>query len=125
MIKHSSHGRGPSYSIHVDGNGNIEYNGISNVKTIGKYITKISPQDLNRLIREFNNIYFFSFKNSYEVSSNQSFSQPQQETSISLTLGDRYKIVKYVEGAYSLPTELKNVVEIIERVTKVDQFVKD
>jgi hypothetical protein len=125
MIKHTSHSKGPSYSIHVDGDGNIEYNGISNVKTIGKYITKISPQDLNHLIREFNNIYFFSFKNSYEISSNQSISQPQQETSISLTLGDRYKIVKYVEGAYRLPTELKNLVEIIERVTKVDKFVKD
>lgn len=125
MIKYSSHSKGPNYSIYIDGNGNVEYNGISNVKRIGKYITKISAQDLNRLIREFNNIYFFSFKNSYEISSNQSISQPQQETSISLRLGDRYKIVKYVEGAYRLPTELKNLVEITERVTRVGQFVKD
>ena len=125
MIKHSSQGRGPGYSIHVDGNGNIEYNGTSNVKTIGKYITKISHQDLNRLIREFNNIYFFSFENSYEIPPSQSISQPRQETSISLTLGDTYKTVKYVEGAYRLPIELKNLVEIIERITKVDQFVKD
>jgi two-component system nitrogen regulation response regulator NtrX len=46
--------------IKIDGNGNVEYNGLSNVKTLGKHFSKISPEDLNRIIQGFKESYFFT-----------------------------------------------------------------
>ena len=123
IIQHDSLNKWPVYSLRIDGNGNNEYNGIRNVKTPGKVVAKISTQDLKRIIREFDDVYFFSFKDSYELVSNQSTSKlEEQQTSISLRLGDKYKNVKYLEGAYRVPPTLKYLVKTIEKMTKVDKL---
>jgi Domain of unknown function (DUF6438) len=123
IIQHDSLNKGPIYSLRIDRNGNIEYNGISNVKTLGKVVDKISPRDLRHIIRLFNNFYFFSFNDSYELNSNQSgLKQEQQQTSISFRLGDNYKNVKYLEGAYRLPSTLKFLVETIEKITDLEKL---
>ena len=55
---------GPCYSLYIDDEGNVEYNGISNVKTMGKRFSKITIEDLNSLIdksfRPATNLYFNS-----------------------------------------------------------------
>jgi hypothetical protein len=123
IIQHDSPYNGPVYSLSIDRNGNIEYNGIRNVKTLGKVVSKISPEDLKRVLREFNDVYFFSFKDSYEIISGQSsLKQEHQQTSISLTLGSNHKNVKYLEGAYRIPPTLKFLVKTIEGITKVDKL---
>jgi Domain of unknown function (DUF6438) len=123
IIQHDSPYNGPVYSLSIDRNGNIEYNGIRNVETLGKVVSKISPEDLKRVLREFNDVYFFSFKDSYEIISGQSsLKQEHQQTSISLTLGSNYKNVKYLEGAYRVPPTLKFLVKTIEGITKVDKL---
>jgi hypothetical protein len=116
IIQHHSQNEALNYSLCIHGNGLVEYNGIS-----GKHVTKISPQDLDRVILEYRNVYFFSFKDSYELSSNQSSSQ-QEQTSISIRDGDNYKNVKYVEGAYRVPSTLKYLVRTIEKIAKVDEL---
>ena len=123
IIQHDSPYNGPVYSLSIDRNGNIEYNGIRNVKTLGKVVSKISPEDLKRVLREFNDVYFFSFKDSYEIISGQSsLKQEHQQTSISLTLGSNHKNVKYLEGAFRVPPTLKFLVKTIEGITKVDKL---
>jgi hypothetical protein len=123
IIQHDSQSKGSVYSLRIDGNGNIEYTGISNVKTLGKVVAKISTQDLKRILREFDDVYFFSFKDNYELISNQSSStQEQQQTSISLKLRDNYKSIKYLEGAYRVPPMLKFLVKTIEEITQVDKL---
>jgi hypothetical protein len=123
IIKHDSPNNGPSYSLCIDQDGNIEYNGIRNVKTLGKVVAKISPEDLKRVLREFNDAYFFSFKDSYEiVTSQSSLKQERQQTSISLRLGDNYKNVNYLEGAYRVPPTLKFLVKTIVQITKVNKL---
>jgi Domain of unknown function (DUF6438) len=128
VIQHDLLIKGPLYYLHIDGDGNIEYHGISNVKTLGKHITKISPKDLENLIFEFKNVYFFSFKDSYGTVSDQSIlgqekqQQQLQQTTVSLKLGDKYKSVKFLDEGYKVPSQLKNVVKTIEKITKVDQL---
>jgi Domain of unknown function (DUF6438) len=126
VIQHDLLTKGPLYYLHIDGDGNIEYRGISNVNTLGKHTTKISPKDLENLIFEFKNVYFFSFKDSYGTVSDQSSlgqeEQQQQQTTVSLKLGDKYKSVKFLDEGYKVPSQLKNVVKTIEKITKVDQL---
>jgi hypothetical protein len=109
---------GSSYSLNIGGTGKVEYNGLSNVKTLGKRLTKISTEDLNRIIHEFQDLYFFSFKDSYEPS-NQS--NPEQQIAVSLRLGDKYKSVKYSDGS-RIPLGLKELVKEIEKITKVNSL---
>jgi hypothetical protein len=113
--------QGPKYSLRIDGNGSIEYNGLRNVKMLGKQLTKISPNDLRSIIEEFENLYFFSFRDNY-VSPKQSELQ-QPKTTISLRLGDRYKRIEYVEEGHEVPSELKSLVRTIEKTTKVDLLI--
>jgi len=78
VIQHKSLNKEvPSYALTIDGNGNIKYNGSDGAKTIEKH-TQISQEDLNRIIHEFKDLYFFSFKDSYE-SPNQPSSQEQEQ----------------------------------------------
>lgn len=125
-IQHKSLSKeGPSYSLRIDGNdGNVEYNGLSNVKTLGKQNSKISTDDLNRIIQEFQESYFFYLKDSYG-SSNKTNSQHQQQqgdqVSVSLRLGDRYKNVIYTEES-NVPLTLKRLVKEIEKTTNTDKL---
>ena len=117
IIQHTSPNEGPIYSLRIDENGTVDYNGIRNVKTLGKLISKISPQELQSIIFQFENYYFFSFRDSYELSD-----QHQQQTTISLRLGDQYKKIKYAEEGDLAPPTLKHIVRIVEKITKVDQL---
>ena len=110
---------GPSYSLNINGTGNVEYNGMSNVKMLGKRFTNISEEDLDRIIHEFQDLYFFSFKDDYK-SSNHS-NPERQQISVSLRLGDKYKNVKYSDAS-NIPSGLKEIVKEIEKITKVNDF---
>jgi hypothetical protein len=98
-------------------NGTIEYDGIRNVNTLGKLISKISSQDLQSIIFQFENYYFFTIRDSNQLSD-----QHHQQITISLRLGDRYNKVKYVEEGDLAPPMLKHIVRIVEKITKVDQM---
>jgi hypothetical protein len=121
VIQHNSLNKeGPSYSLRIDGNGNVEYNGLSNVKTLGKYFDKLSSEDLNRIIQGFKESYFFYLNENYG-SSTEPNSQQQDEVSISLRLGDKSKIVKYTQGS-TVSLSLKMLVEEIEKITNATQL---
>lgn len=108
---------GPCYSLSIDGEGNVEYNGVSNVKTLGKHFSKITGEDLNALIDEFKIIYFFSLKENYDDTVNRS-DLPQ--TSISICLGNRYKNVTYSSGS-NVPLSLRMLEKKIEQITNTVQ----
>ena len=116
VIQHISLNReSPSYSLTIDGSGNIKYNGPDGARTIEKHI-QIPQEDLNRIIHEFKDLYFFSFKDSYE-SPNQPSSQEQEQEQISVSfrLGDKYKKVSYTEDSRVEPS-LKILVKEIEKL---------
>jgi hypothetical protein len=117
IIQHTSPNEGPVYSLRVDENGTVEYNGIRNVKTLGKRISKISSQELQSIIFQFENYYFFTIRDSNQLSD-----QHHQQTTISVRLGDQYNKVKYVEEGDLAPSTLKHIVRIVEKITKVDQL---
>jgi Domain of unknown function (DUF6438) len=125
IIQHDSPNKGPKYYLHIDGDGNIEYHGISNVKMVGKHISKISPKELENLVFEFKNVYFFSFNDNYGPASDQydlAQEQQLQQTSVALKLGDKYKSVKFLDEGSNMPSQLKNLVKTIEKITRVDQL---
>lgn len=121
IIQHISLNKGPNYSLRICENNTVEYNGISNVKTLGKHLSKVTPEELREIIFEFKNYYFFSCKDSYEPS-DQSKTQYQQQTIISIRLGQTFKKVTYVEDGDFAPSALKDLVMNIEKIAKIDQW---
>ena len=109
---------GPCYSLSIDGEGNVEYTGISNVKTLGKHYSKITQEELNALIDEFKIIYFFSLKDNYRDVTNHS---DLQQTSISIRLGNRYKKITHVNGS-KVPLSLIMLEKQIEEITNASQW---
>jgi hypothetical protein len=121
IIEHVSLNKGQNYSVRINENNTVEYNGISNVKTLGKQITKVTSEELQSIIFQFENYYFFSFEDRYEPS-NQSKSQNQQQTVISIRLGQKFKKITYAEDGNFAPPAVKYLVKTIENITKVDQL---
>ena len=109
---------GPCYSLYIDDEGNVEYNGISNVKTMGKRFSKITIEDLNSLIDEFKIIYFFSLRENYGDLTNHS---DLQQTSISIRLGNRYKKITHVNGS-KVPLSLIMLEKQIEEITNTSKW---
>ena len=119
LIERNSHNKkARSYSLIIDGDGNVKDNRPDYAKSIGKQFSKISPENMNRLIHEFKDLYFFSFKDSYE-SPNYSISKEQEHISVSLRLGDKFKKVEYTEDSKVEP-QLKTLVNEIEKLTIAD-----
>ena len=118
LERKSPKNKGPSYSLSIDNAGNVEYDGISIVKTMGKHCSKITEEDLNALIDEFKIIYFFSLKEKYgDLLDNSDVPQ----TSISICLGDKYKEVTYSSGS-NVPLSLTMLEKEIEQITNTIQW---
>ena len=95
VVEHQSlHNIGPSYSLRIDGGGNVEFDGKSKVKTLGKHTWKISAENLNQIVFKFDDIYFTSLDDSYGLA-DQLNSQKKEQVTVSYRSGDEHKTVKY------------------------------
>ncbi|MBI2966807.1 MAG: hypothetical protein HYY40_03205 [Bacteroidetes bacterium] len=65
MTKTACHGKCPVYKITIQGNGKAIYDGQNNVDKIGKYEKLLSKEEIDNLIKKFEEVKFFEFKNEY------------------------------------------------------------
>lgn len=105
----------PVYKLTILGDGTVIYDGRQFVKVEGRREAKISTKDVAMLIKRFQEIDYFSLKESY--------TRPVTDLSTtvtSLTLGDRSKTVRNYAGA---PRELIELEKLIDRTANVQQWV--
>jgi len=57
----------PAYSVSVDENGTVTYNGLKGVKVLGEKVNSISISTVRDLVSDFLRIDFFSLEDSYRV----------------------------------------------------------
>jgi len=112
-------GNRPWYTLSINQEGTVEYNGIRNVKTMGKHLYSIKREELNELIDTAKAVYFFSLRDQYDaiVKSHNSC-----QTTISVSFDTRYKIIKYA-GESKVPRSLEMLVKKIERITNITQWI--
>lgn len=105
----------PSYHVTIDGGGTVIYEGQSFVGVTGRQTGLISPEDVSRLVDEFNAIKYFSLADLYgEVNADYS------GTITSIRLNGKTKEVKnYANGPY----ELQRLEDMIYQVADIDQWV--
>jgi len=115
----------PAYSVSVDENGTVTYNGLKGVKVQGEKIHSISIEAVRDLVSDFLRIDFFSLENSY--TSNQlpnGISETidhTNATTISIDIDGKKKSV-YI--FYGEPQELTDLQHILFEVLQIAQYVR-
>ncbi len=117
MERHVTGGSSPAYSLGIARDGKVIYEGIKNVKIIGRQTSHISESALNKLINEFINIYYFALKDKYGESDISDV--PCVTTSISLD--GRNKKIFHCPGS-SAHQGLSALQDKIDEVTNSNQW---
>lgn len=108
---------GPWYSLSIDEEGNVEYDGINNVKMLGKHSSTVKKEELNELVNTAISIYFFSLRDKYG-----DISQYPDSCQTTITISEKkYKKITYLNES-RVPRDLLWLVKKIEMVTNVSRW---
>jgi hypothetical protein len=109
----------PSYSVSIDGNGEVNYEGGSFVSIPGKQKAHISPAAVAELLEKFRTANFLGLKNSYtgRVTDNPTYG-------LTLTLGDTKKSVRdYVGGYAGMPSAVTEFEMAVDQTADTARWV--
>ena len=110
----------PVYMVSIFGDGTVIYEGKDFVKVKGKRTHKISKNKVQRLIREFQRIHYFSLKDKYTEDENGLSFTDGRSTTTSIRLNGRSKEVYNYYGA---PKSLERLEKMIDNITGVSKFI--
>jgi Domain of unknown function (DUF6438) len=114
----------PAYSVTVDQNGTVIYNGISGVKVRGEKVQSIPIADVRDLVTNFFRIDFFSLQDRYtEKKLPNGMSETidhSNATTISIDIDGKKKSVYIFYGA---PQELLDLQRKLFEVTQIVEYV--
>jgi len=118
----------PEYKLTIFSDGQVLYEGTSSVRTKGKAYGRITREQLEELILEFNNIYFFNLEDNYtpgnKVCPQSMTDHPSAITSLSQD--GKTKTITHYHGCRGLHTlELLTKLEnTIDAAVNVSQWTK-
>jgi hypothetical protein len=114
----------PKYSVSVDENGTVIYNGISGVKTRGERVLSIPVTTVRDVVADFYRIGFFSLQDRYEVKKlpNGDYATVDHSNAMTISIDIDGK-TKSVYIFYGAPQELADLLTKIVEVTRVAQYV--
>lgn len=125
---------GPAYSLSIRADGSVVYVGLRNVKTKGTAKGRVSPEDVKRLIKEFEKIDYFSLLDEYSHKSGcPFFLWDGANASTSLTSGSKKKSIFHDSGCLadsngmstnSFPPGLTELENLIDEIVKSEQWIK-
>jgi hypothetical protein len=114
----------PAYSVAVDENGTVIYNGIGGVKARGERVHSIPIGAVRDIVADFFRINFFSLQDRYTSkklpNGNSQTVDHANATTISIDIDGKKKSVYIFYGA---PDELINLQRKLYEVTRIAQYV--
>lgn len=108
------------YSVEVDGNGEVQFNGSMGMLTPGHHRSRISQQAVHELLASFRRADYFSLKDVYfyPITDAQRFT-----TSIKVD-GQRKSVTDYVGLRAGLPEVVKELEEAFDKISGTEKWVK-
>ena len=93
-------GRCPVYTLNIQSNGKLVFNGLRNTETHGKTEINLSKEKTNQIINEINKAKFFNLKDSYDRYSGNcpSMVTDHPTVTISIELNERKKTIVHYLG---------------------------
>lgn len=105
-----------AYKMQIFANGLVKFNGLSNHRMIGNYVSHIKKDDLTVLINEFRDAQFFNFKDEYT-------SNDSDLPTIYLSFRDQGQ-EKTVKDYYKAPSQLKDLEKKVEQLVTTLKWKK-
>ena len=113
-------GNCPVYSLTINGDGTVVYDGKDFVRTKGIKETTVSMEAISRIVAKFDEAEYFSMKDSYTGFGKSDM--PHANTSISM--GSRAKSVRHYLGDQTAPKKLIELENSIDDTVNSAQWVK-
>jgi hypothetical protein len=110
----------PVYSLTINGNGKVIYEGKNNVKIKGIHEVAVDPSVIGRLLEAFEDAGYFTLNDSYTGFGKSDM--PFAYTSISI--GNRTKSVKHYLGDSNAPKKLTELENKIDTIMNSAQWIK-
>jgi len=108
MTKGACYGHCPVYSIIINGNGKVEFEGRKNIKKVGKFEKELTEKEISKIFNEFECANFFDFHSEYTA-------DITDLPTTYLTFEHR-GFKKEVMDYYDAPEELKKLEKLVEDV---------
>ncbi len=110
----------PDYSIEVNGDGEVDFNGISSVLVTGHHQGKVSKDVVKSLLATFRRADYFSLKDGYHMMVTDC---PTFTTSLEFD-GKKKSVVDYMGLEVGMPEAARDVEDAIDQAVGVDKWVK-
>jgi hypothetical protein len=113
-------GRCPAYSVTIQGDGKIHFNGESFVAIPGKHDAQISPEAVSALVRRFEKARFFEAGDKYvaTVTDNPTYT-------LTLTVGGKTKsVTDYVGEQVGMPLVITDLENAVDEVAGTERWIK-
>ena len=110
----------PDYTLTIQGDGTVTYEGRQFVRIEGTRTATISEAKISQLLSEFEKVDYFSLNNSYEKL--EATDMPSAITS--LTINGKTKTVRHYHGDFSAPEKLTELENKIDEIVNSDQWIK-
>lgn len=110
----------PMYSVQIDGDGTVVYNGFKYVAVEGKHRSRIPAEAVDRLLDKFRAADFFSLDDAYqaEITDNATFT-------VSLKLGKQEKrVIDYAGLLAGMPQAIHDIEDSIDRAANSDRWTR-
>ena len=120
------YGNCPAYKLTIYGDGRLEYDGADNVKVKGKKDGHIEPDDVKRIVSEFDKANYFSldaYTNDHCSSCTLCTDMPTAVTEIRVK-GISHKVEHY-HGCSCAPKSLWNLEETLDEIARTEQWTGD
>jgi ankyrin repeat protein len=114
------YGSCPDYSVEVRGDGEVTFQGRSNVLIPGNHRGKISKQSLQELFKTFRRANYFSTRDEYAAMITDN---PSYTTSVEFD-GHSKSVHDYVGLRVGMPEAVKNVEDSIDRLAGTAKWIK-
>lgn len=119
------YGTCPVYKVTLRSDGTVSYEGKEFVKAKGRRSGRISPVDFQQLARQVQHIGFFDMKDEYVSKQNPNGSRSRvTDLPTTLTTVQQGKNRKTVKDYYGGPEALRELEDLIDRVSRSETWVK-
>lgn len=110
---------GPGYSLNIGGNGEITYDGGTNVLVVGKQLSRIEPLAVEQLVKQFSNANFLALRDEYSASG----IMDAGSSSIGIRVGPKAKEVHEYVGAWAgMPASVATLQDAVDQAAGVERW---
>lgn len=124
------YGTCPVYELTIDAEGNVFFNGLKHTTTLGNATGKISGNEIDRLVTEFNTTGFLDLDDNYDQDTCPEYATDMSTVIVSLRQNGQTKTVSHYLGCSTkgdhkpYPPGLRELESTIDQTARSSQWIK-